>query len=237
MEHVTVEFGYEYTTKDGRRVSIRPRERYILLARTNQHWWHVRRDRQSRPFYIPAQYVKERRDEEDKEEEEEQLRATPREVATAGKHCHLPPRSSSFGNSLDLVQTHVTTRSGSFSAGQDGLELYAKPNFKSKVNHQRFDSSWHGETEDVSDAGGDVEDMDFPPPPPESIFDCIPEISVTQFEAEVTAPVDAAPPLTSRRRRRSPSPTSEASLGEQVEFYSLSTFLSITLIEQGIPHN
>ncbi|XP_063043763.1 rho GTPase-activating protein 27 isoform X2 [Engraulis encrasicolus] len=56
---VLVEFEYEYTGRDGSLVSIKPHERYMLLAKTNDHWWHVRRDLRSRPFYIPAKYVKE----------------------------------------------------------------------------------------------------------------------------------------------------------------------------------
>ncbi|KAM8795417.1 rho GTPase-activating protein 27 [Eudromia elegans] len=57
--HVLVEHGFEYRAKDGTLVSIKPNERYVLLRRTNRHWWHVRRSGDARPFYIPAQYVKE----------------------------------------------------------------------------------------------------------------------------------------------------------------------------------
>ncbi|XP_051499710.1 rho GTPase-activating protein 27-like, partial [Apus apus] len=56
---VLVEYGFEYRAKDGTLVSIKPNERYVLLKRTNHHWWHVRRSGDARPFYIPAQYVKE----------------------------------------------------------------------------------------------------------------------------------------------------------------------------------
>jgi len=59
MELVSVEYEYEYVTRDGRRVSIRPRESYILVCKTTDHWWHVRKDLHSKPFYVPAQYVKE----------------------------------------------------------------------------------------------------------------------------------------------------------------------------------
>lgn len=57
--YVLVEYGFEYRAKDGTLVSIKPNERYVLLKRTNDHWWHVRKSRDTRPFYIPAQYVKE----------------------------------------------------------------------------------------------------------------------------------------------------------------------------------
>uniref|UniRef100_W5N6C8 Rho GTPase activating protein 27 n=1 Tax=Lepisosteus oculatus TaxID=7918 RepID=W5N6C8_LEPOC len=56
---VLVEFEYQYTGRDGGLVSIKPNERYVLLAKTNDHWWHVRKDEHTKPFYIPAKYVKE----------------------------------------------------------------------------------------------------------------------------------------------------------------------------------
>ncbi|XP_017309931.1 rho GTPase-activating protein 27 isoform X1 [Ictalurus punctatus] len=59
MGLVLVEFGYEYKNQDGCMVSIKPNERYTLLAKTNDHWWHVRKDESTKPFYIPAKYVKE----------------------------------------------------------------------------------------------------------------------------------------------------------------------------------
>uniref|UniRef100_A0A8C0BIX7 Rho GTPase activating protein 27 n=1 Tax=Buteo japonicus TaxID=224669 RepID=A0A8C0BIX7_9AVES len=55
---VLVEYGFEYRAKDGTLVSIKPNERYVLLKRTNHHWWHVKKSGDTRPFYIPAQYVK-----------------------------------------------------------------------------------------------------------------------------------------------------------------------------------
>uniref|UniRef100_A0AAY4DZH3 Rho GTPase-activating protein 27-like n=1 Tax=Denticeps clupeoides TaxID=299321 RepID=A0AAY4DZH3_9TELE len=56
---VLVEFEYEYKGRDGALVSIKPNERYVLLAKTNDHWWHVRKNEHNKPFYIPAKYVKE----------------------------------------------------------------------------------------------------------------------------------------------------------------------------------
>ncbi|XP_069094174.1 rho GTPase-activating protein 27 isoform X3 [Pleurodeles waltl] len=57
--YVLVEYEFEYTAKDGKIISIKPNERYLLLKKTNDHWWHVRQDERSKPFYIPAKYVKE----------------------------------------------------------------------------------------------------------------------------------------------------------------------------------
>ncbi|XP_054907969.1 rho GTPase-activating protein 12 isoform X5 [Poeciliopsis prolifica] len=56
---VLVEFEYEYKDQNGVLVTIKPNERYVLLAKTNDHWWHVRNDSSSKAFYIPAKYVKE----------------------------------------------------------------------------------------------------------------------------------------------------------------------------------
>lgn len=54
-----MEFDYEYQGRDGTTISIKPNERYVLLAKTNNHWWQVQRDQSSKSFYIPAKYVKE----------------------------------------------------------------------------------------------------------------------------------------------------------------------------------
>ncbi|XP_034049272.1 rho GTPase-activating protein 27-like isoform X2 [Thalassophryne amazonica] len=59
MELVSVQYEFEYTTKDGRLVSIKPDENYILIRKTNEHWWHVRKDQHTRAFYVPAQYMRE----------------------------------------------------------------------------------------------------------------------------------------------------------------------------------
>uniref|UniRef100_A0A8C5EE84 Rho GTPase activating protein 27, like n=1 Tax=Gouania willdenowi TaxID=441366 RepID=A0A8C5EE84_GOUWI len=56
---VLVEYEYQYEGRDGLLVSIKPNERYVLLSKTNAHWWQVRSDAGSKSFYIPAKYVKE----------------------------------------------------------------------------------------------------------------------------------------------------------------------------------
>lgn len=56
---VLVNFEYDYTARDGSTVSIKPNEHYILVAKTNENWWHVRRDETAKPFFIPATYVTE----------------------------------------------------------------------------------------------------------------------------------------------------------------------------------
>ncbi|XP_043911322.1 rho GTPase-activating protein 27 isoform X2 [Protopterus annectens] len=57
--YILVEYAFEYKAKDGRSISILPNERYRLVEKTNNHWWQVQKDEHSRPFYIPAKYVRE----------------------------------------------------------------------------------------------------------------------------------------------------------------------------------
>ncbi|XP_067100341.1 rho GTPase-activating protein 27-like [Osmerus mordax] len=59
MNLVLVDYEFEYIARNGRQVSIKPNERYILVAKTNEIWWHVRKDLQTKPFYIPVKYVRE----------------------------------------------------------------------------------------------------------------------------------------------------------------------------------
>ncbi|XP_027261272.1 rho GTPase-activating protein 12 isoform X2 [Cricetulus griseus] len=56
--YIEVEYDYEYEAKD-RKIVIRQGERYILVKKTNDDWWQVRLDENSKAFYVPAQYVKE----------------------------------------------------------------------------------------------------------------------------------------------------------------------------------
>uniref|UniRef100_A0A671KJ45 Rho GTPase-activating protein 27-like n=1 Tax=Sinocyclocheilus anshuiensis TaxID=1608454 RepID=A0A671KJ45_9TELE len=58
-QQVLVNYEYKYTARDGREVSIKPNEHYMLVAKTNETWWHVRRDGTDKPFFIPATYVTE----------------------------------------------------------------------------------------------------------------------------------------------------------------------------------
>ncbi|KAK7881687.1 hypothetical protein WMY93_030096 [Mugilogobius chulae] len=56
--YVEVEYDYEYKAKD-KLVTIRQGECYLLVKKTNEDWWQVRRDQGAKTFYVPAQYVKE----------------------------------------------------------------------------------------------------------------------------------------------------------------------------------
>ncbi|XP_054027326.1 rho GTPase-activating protein 12 isoform X7 [Dryobates pubescens] len=56
--YIEVEYDYEYEAKD-KKIVIKQGEKYILVKKTNDDWWQVKRDENSKPFYVPAQYVKE----------------------------------------------------------------------------------------------------------------------------------------------------------------------------------
>ncbi|KAM4728811.1 rho GTPase-activating protein 12-like isoform 3-T3 [Anableps anableps] len=56
--YIEVEYDYEYKSKD-RLITIREGECYMLVKKTNVDWWQVRKDEATKPFYVPAQYVRE----------------------------------------------------------------------------------------------------------------------------------------------------------------------------------
>ncbi|KAM3593543.1 uncharacterized protein V6R79_015074 [Siganus canaliculatus] len=55
---IEVEYDYEYKAKD-KMVTIRQGECYMLVKKTNEDWWQVRKEEGTKAFYVPAQYVKE----------------------------------------------------------------------------------------------------------------------------------------------------------------------------------
>lgn len=56
--YIEVEYDYEYKAKD-RTISIHQGECYMLVKKTNEDWWQVRKEEGSKAFYVPAQYVRE----------------------------------------------------------------------------------------------------------------------------------------------------------------------------------
>lgn len=55
---IEVEYDYEYEYKN-KKIIIRQGERYILIKKSNEDWWQVKKDENDKPLYVPAQYVKE----------------------------------------------------------------------------------------------------------------------------------------------------------------------------------
>ncbi|XP_055740099.1 rho GTPase-activating protein 12-like isoform X3 [Salvelinus fontinalis] len=56
--YIEVEYDYEYKAKEGQ-ISIRQGECYMLVKKTNEDWWQVKKEEGTKAFYIPAQYVRE----------------------------------------------------------------------------------------------------------------------------------------------------------------------------------
>lgn len=59
---VEAQYEYEYRATDGKMVSIREGERFVLLCKSTEDWWQVRRlgdPPKAKPFYVPATYVTE----------------------------------------------------------------------------------------------------------------------------------------------------------------------------------
>ncbi|XP_054893542.1 rho GTPase-activating protein 12b isoform X2 [Poeciliopsis prolifica] len=55
---VEVEYDYEYKAKD-KMVAIHQGECYMLVKKTNEDWWQVKKEEGAKAFYVPAQYVRE----------------------------------------------------------------------------------------------------------------------------------------------------------------------------------
>ncbi|XP_063778144.1 rho GTPase-activating protein 12 isoform X5 [Pseudophryne corroboree] len=55
---IEVEYDYEYEYKN-KKIVIKQGEKYILMKKSNEDWWQVKKDENSKPLYVPAQYVKE----------------------------------------------------------------------------------------------------------------------------------------------------------------------------------
>ncbi|XP_031726512.1 rho GTPase-activating protein 12-like isoform X4 [Anarrhichthys ocellatus] len=56
--YIEVEYDYEYKAKD-RDIIIHQGECYMLVKKTNEDWWQVRKEEGTKAFYVPAQYVRE----------------------------------------------------------------------------------------------------------------------------------------------------------------------------------
>ena len=54
---VVVLFDYSYENDSGS-VQIKTGDEYVLLDKTNDEWWHVKRQGDDDTFYVPAQYVR-----------------------------------------------------------------------------------------------------------------------------------------------------------------------------------
>ncbi|XP_068461412.1 rho GTPase-activating protein 12-like isoform X3 [Clinocottus analis] len=81
--YIEVEYDYEYKAKD-RTITIHQGECYMLVKKSNDDWWQVRKEEGTKAFYVPAQYVREVR---------KALMPPPKHAATTSAAGHSPPQS------------------------------------------------------------------------------------------------------------------------------------------------
>ncbi|KAM9837746.1 rho GTPase-activating protein 27 isoform 1-T2 [Aulostomus maculatus] len=198
MELVSVQYDFEYAASDGRIVSIKPNEIYLLVAKTNEHWWHVRKDQQTRPFYVPAQYMAELPPCIEEPESEVASEAhTMTHLGTAESHASTPAREISpldfSENKPDVTpgekertaaQTLERTQTLPGPPATDSLQLYAIP----LPNAQNKQSKISRTDEKVHQTCVGAEDVSVPSPPVSHIYDIIPE----QHEAGAVFPGDTS---------------------------------------------
>uniref|UniRef100_A0A3B3DZ51 Rho GTPase activating protein 12 n=1 Tax=Oryzias melastigma TaxID=30732 RepID=A0A3B3DZ51_ORYME len=95
--YIEVEYDYEYKAKD-KMVTIRQGECYMLVKKTNEDWWQVKRDESAKAFYVPAQYVKEvRRALMPPQKPALKAKPTVLDISREPNDNHSRPEMSSFG--------------------------------------------------------------------------------------------------------------------------------------------
>ncbi|KAM3592111.1 uncharacterized protein V6R79_012705 [Siganus canaliculatus] len=220
MELVTVQYDFEYTAKDGRLVCIKPNESYILLAKTNQHWWHVRKDQHTRPIYVPAQYVKELQSHVDEDltvpEELDPAECLTNseakesgEAAPDGLGKTQQVSISGFSEDKPAVMETLDISTGGLAVPSDVFQLYAKPHPVSKVKKSPSKGSQKNNKAKQPLTITHGNDMDFPLPPSSPIYDTIPEVHITQVDvfSELPDPIDSGDTL--RLEEENPSQAAE----------------------------
>lgn len=211
MVLVLVQYNYEYKAKDGHFVSIKPNESYILVSKTNEHWWHVRKDQHTSPFYVPAQYVKELPAASEDQTgpimlDSPQGVADSEPVGVANTTQTRNPASaesenyqfSTFGHCKDVADVkpcestsnlpHIVDNThnqpeGSEPPTADVFQTYAQPHLVSKARKQKRPKSLP--QDDIIEPPPPFlcdEDLDWPLPPTSNVYDAIPELSISDFD-------------------------------------------------------
>lgn len=192
MTLVLVQYDFDYTAKDGRLVSIKSNESYILVSKTNEHWWRVRRYQWSRPFYVPAQYVKEIPDRSASPERGHKITVTtPSPEGASGEGCRFSTRGFCWDvpetdrpeqntSSVAQILDKNYSSSLSFDSQQNGSsELYAKP----VSGYRKQPESSLQDRELKHDEGTEI-----PPPPDLPELDLTPEGNLPGFDEAFEPP-------------------------------------------------
>lgn len=139
--YIEVEYDYEYKSKE-RLITIRQGECYMLVKKTNEDWWQVKKEEGSKPFYVPAQYVREVR---------KALMPPPKPFAhpSAASSGNTPPQSTLWvkPTNLDLkdrspenLRRHESNNRRSPSAQSGSSGHFTPPNHhtpSSPTDHDR----------------------------------------------------------------------------------------------------
>ncbi|XP_037319731.2 rho GTPase-activating protein 27 isoform X2 [Pungitius pungitius] len=249
MELVSVLHEFEYTAKDGRLVSIKPDESYVLLSRTNEHWWHVRRDQRTRPFYVPVQYVKALAPPaEDARPRGAATRASApgassetRRFSTFGyceKKSDVALRDSAEEEPTPGGFTRHPTEAFPYSSGHLEAEgpLYARPHPAPKAKTR---TSQPDERVEQQHAFVPDEDVDYPLPPNSPIYNTIPELNIPK-SSELPGPVASNDTLmieqqTSKQDAKV-TPSTDGDSSEQVQNESLrsAVYVNVAQLRQSV---
>lgn len=73
-------YTYSYDAADGRKITFNAGEKFTLLSKANDDWWHVKRNGE-KPMYVPANYVREI-DEEERKQDDKLVLLTTRSNST-----------------------------------------------------------------------------------------------------------------------------------------------------------
>uniref|UniRef100_A0A7N8XF39 Rho GTPase activating protein 12 n=1 Tax=Mastacembelus armatus TaxID=205130 RepID=A0A7N8XF39_9TELE len=126
--YIEVEYDYEYNSKD-RIITIRQGECYMLVKKTNEDWWQVKKDERSKAFYVPAQYVREVR---------KALMPPPKPIS------HGPPTNLELGlpdRSAENLQRHESKYRRSPSAQTASSGHFSPPSQHREINHHHTPST------------------------------------------------------------------------------------------------
>ncbi|MGH0175824.1 UNVERIFIED_CONTAM: hypothetical protein FKN15_001006 [Acipenser sinensis] len=102
---VEAQYEYEYRATDGKMVSIREGERFVLLCKSTEDWWQVRRlgdPPKAKPIYVPATYVT---------EVASTVKLVPRTTLSPCSQSHCTG-SKAFCRSMEDLNSNSTFRSG-----------------------------------------------------------------------------------------------------------------------------